>query len=102
MDVKAGSRFRSAVCDTQMVVVRAPAGSADLARGGHPVIGMDDEPDATATLDPDHAAGTAMGKRYVDPDGTIEVLVSKPGAGSLALNGVALALKDAKPLPASD
>jgi hypothetical protein len=102
MEFKAGSRFRSAVCDTQMVVVRAPAEAGELTCGGHAVIGMDEEPDAAATIDPAHSDGTAMGKRYVDPDGTIEVLVTKPGAGSLALNDVALALKDAKPLPASD
>ena len=102
MEFKAGSRFRSAVCDTQMVVVRAPVGAGELTCGGRTVIGMDDEPDAAATLDPEQAGGTAMGKRYVDPDATIEVLVTKPGAGSLALDGVALALKDAKPLPASD
>lgn len=102
MELKAGSRFRSAVCDTQMVVVRAPGEPGELSCGGHPVIAMDADPDGSLTIDADHAAGTAMGKRYVDEAGTIEVLVTKPGAGSLALDGVALALKDAKPLPASD
>jgi hypothetical protein len=40
-------------------------------------------------------------KRYTDAGGN-EVLVTKPGAGSLSLGDVPLALKDAKPLPASD
>jgi hypothetical protein len=43
-----------------------------------------------------------MGKRYVDADGAYELLCVKPGKGSLAVNGVALVIKDAKPLPASD
>jgi hypothetical protein len=43
-----------------------------------------------------------MGKRYVTADGTIELLCVKPGKGSLALNGVALQIKEAKPLPSSD
>lgn len=32
----------------------------------------------------------------------MEVLCTKPGQGTLALNGVPLPLKAAKPLPASD
>ena len=43
-----------------------------------------------------------MGKRYVDAGGQYELLCVKPGKGSLAVDGVALATKDAKPLPASD
>ena len=46
--------------------------------------------------------GTLIGKRYVDAAGTVELLCVKPGKGSLAIAGVALQLKDAKPLPASD
>ena len=42
-----------------------------------------------------------MGKRYV-AEGGVEVLVTKAGAGSLSLGRTALALKEAKPLPASD
>jgi len=102
VELKAGSRFRSTVCGTQMVVVRAPTEPGELFCGGHPVIAIDEEPAPGLTVDPDHAGGTAMGKRYVDGDGRIEVLVTRPGVGSLALDGVALAVKDAKPLPASD
>ena len=43
-----------------------------------------------------------MGKRYVDAAGTVELLCVKPGKGTLAADGVALLLKEAKPLPASD
>jgi hypothetical protein len=43
-----------------------------------------------------------VGKRYVDPDESIEVLCTKAGAGSLSIGDAALAVKGAKPLPASD
>ena len=55
-----------------------------------------------AASDPDHAEGTALGKRYVNADGDLEVLCVKPGDGSLALGDTALALKDAKKLPKTD
>ncbi len=42
-----------------------------------------------------------MGKRYVDESGA-EVLVTKPGAGSLSVGDIKLTLKEVKPLPASD
>jgi len=42
-----------------------------------------------------------MGKRYVDETGA-EVLVTKPGAGSLSVGETKLSLKEVKPLPASD
>ena len=53
-------------------------------------------------LDPSHAEGTQVGKRYADPDSGLEVLCTKAGDGSLALGGTRLALTDAKPLPSSD
>ena len=64
---------------------------------------MAEQPPAEkAALDPAFAAGTLLGKRYVDTDGAIELLCVKAGKGSLAIDGVALQTKDAKPLPSSD
>jgi hypothetical protein len=102
MELKAGSRWRSAVCDTEVVVVRAPTGTPLLECGGQPMIPHDMERPANAEVDPAYADGTQMGKRFADPDSGIEVLATKGGAGSLALDGKALPLKDAKPLPSSD
>ena len=51
--------------------------------------------------DPQFLAGTSMGKRYTDGEGA-EVLVTKPGNGSLSVGSTPLEIKDAKPLPASD
>ena len=58
-------------------------------------------PDGGA-LSADWSGGTVVGKRYVDDESGIELLGSKAGAGSLAVDGRALRLKEAKPLPASD
>ena len=43
-----------------------------------------------------------LGKRYCDEDGTVEVLCTKPGDGSVGVGQTAFGLKEAKPLPASD
>jgi hypothetical protein len=102
MELKAGSRWRSAVCDTEVVVVRAPTGTPSLECGGQPMIPHDAERPAGAEVDAAFAGGTQMGKRFADLETGIEVLATKGGAGSLSLDGVPFALKDAKPLPSSD
>jgi hypothetical protein len=43
-----------------------------------------------------------LGKRYTDDENLIEILCTRAGAGPLAVDGRVLALKTAKPLPASD
>jgi hypothetical protein len=98
--LKAGARFRSAVCDTHIMVIKAPAGEYDLCCGGVAMIA----PNATGsgTLDPAMAGGTLIGKRYVNADESIELLCTKGGQGSLSLNGVKLEVKQAKQLPSSD
>jgi len=100
-ELKAGARFQSAVCDSEVMVISAPAGDADLACGGAAMIAMDadksgDSPDAA------QSNGTQLGKRYVNEAGDLELLCTKPGAGSLSLGGQGLVLKEAKPLPSSD
>lgn len=101
MDLTVGSRWRSAVDDTEVIVVKAPSSPVDLECGGHPMV-------PAGTPSPGLAAaegrrdGTQLGKRYVDDEVAIEVLCTKPGEGTLAVAGRALALKEAKPLPSSD
>ena len=53
-------------------------------------------------LDEDYATGTEVGKRYTDVAGTLEVLCTNGGRGGLSLGGVALEVKAATALPASD
>ena len=95
--MKPGSRLKSATCSTEVVVIKFGSGSLEC--GGAPMA-----EDAIGDGSPDEAfsSGSVMGKRYVDAEGTVELLCVKPGKGTLALNGVALSLKEAKPLPASD
>ncbi len=102
MELKPGSRWKSAVCDAAFVVVRAPGGDVALACGGQPVVSLDGEIPTGLAIDPALSDGTLMGKRYEDVESGLELLVTKAGTGTLAVDGVVLPLKDAKPLPASD
>ena len=99
--IKNGTRLQSQVCDTQVIVVRTSDSLDDLRAGGVPMVPIDGIKDSGATMDPAFAEGNSMGKRYVDETGA-EVLVTKAGAGTLSVGSRALALKEAKPLPASD
>ena len=99
--LKPGSRIRSAVCDTEAMVIAAPADEVDVTCGGAPMIELDAEPGGAALAD-DAAEGTQLGKRYVNEAGDLELLCTKPGKGSLGAGGTLLVIKGAKPLPASD
>ena len=101
MQLKAGSRLKSGVCDTQVMVIAAPDGDLDLTCGGAPLVDVTaDSPGGEIAAD--HKNGTQIGKRYVNEAGDLELLCTKPGEGSLALGGAALSLKEAKALPSSD
>jgi len=101
MELKPGSRLRSTTCDTQVVIVRG-AGDLPVTCGGAPMVAADATPAEVGTPAAGHDGGTQLGKRYEDAGGLLEVLVVKPGAGSLALGDELLTLKAAKQLPASD
>jgi hypothetical protein len=102
MKLTPGSRLRSAVCDTEVVAVRAPAEDVDLRCGGQPMVPSGEGAPAGGALEAAFADGTVLGKRYTDGTGDLEVLCTKPGAGSLSLGNETLVLKEAKPLPSSD
>jgi len=100
--LKSGLRLKSAVCDTELMVIRAPAGvDAELFCGGVSMLSGTATADG-AQLDPALAGGTLIGKRYVDAQETFELLCTKGGKGSLVLNGTPLEVKIAKALPSSD
>jgi hypothetical protein len=99
--LKAGTRIKRAVCATELMVIQAPGGDVDVRCGGAPMLDMSAEASGAA-IDPALKAGSQIGKRYVDEGGTIELLCTKPGEGTLALGDAPLVLKEAKPLPASD
>jgi hypothetical protein len=100
--LKPGLRLKSAVCSTEIMVIRAPALDALLACGGAEMLGMTETATAGSAIDPAHAGGTLIGKRYVDALDRVEVLSTRGGDGSLALDGVSMTVKQAKALPSSD
>jgi hypothetical protein len=95
-------RLYSAVCTTELITVKAPPGDVDLTIGGVAAVAAAAERTESVGVAGGHDGGTAMGKRYTDESGAIELLCTKPGDGVPALGGELLVLKDAKALPASD
>lgn len=96
--MKPGTKLKSTVCDTEVMVIRAGEGTIEC--GGAPM--AEERPAERGAINPAFSEGTKIGKRYVDADGAIELLCVKAGQGSLSLDGTALQPKDAKPLPSSD
>jgi hypothetical protein len=99
--LKTGSRLRSAVCATEVMVVAAPQADVEITCGGVPMVAIDREPPG-GSVSPDAAKGTLLGKRYVNEAGDLELLCTKPGEGSLGVAGALLTVKEAKALPSSD
>ena len=65
MEIRAGSRLKSSVCQTEVIAVKAPGTEMDIRCGGVPMVDPTGSiPDDPSPLD---AAmnGTQMGKRYV-------------------------------------
>ena len=102
MELKPGSRWKSAVCDTEVVVVRATASPATLECGGHPMVAHASPKPEGLSVAAGHDAGTQAGKRFADDVSGLEVLCTKGGKGSLSIDGRAIGAKEAKKLPASD
>lgn len=99
--LKAGSRLKSAVCTTEVIVVKAPAREVAVSCGGSPMLGSDDD-NASAGESAGTGEPTLLGKRYVNAEEDLEVLCTKGGDGWLAVDEEPLVMKDAKPLPSSD
>jgi hypothetical protein len=101
MQLKAGTRLRSATDACEVVVVRAPAEPVDLRCGGHAFLAVDAE-GAAQSIEAGFDQGTQLGKRYSDDELGLEVLCTKAGEGSISVGETLLDVKGAKPLPASD
>lgn len=101
--LSAGTRLRSAVCTTQVVVIRVGDPAAVVECGGVPMTLVADAVETSDAVPRDgYDGGTKIGKRYGSASDPVELLCTKPGAGALSVNGTLLALREAKPLPASD
>jgi hypothetical protein len=98
-DYAVGTHLYSQVCSTQVIVVRAPSGPVALACGGVELTTQADQGNTVAAELT--GPGTQLGKRYATESG-LELLCVKAGAGALSVDGAAIPIKSAKPLPASD
>ena len=97
--MKTGTRLASAVCDTEVMVIRGA--EVELACGGAPMVEPGSERPGggpVAGLD----GGTDLGKRYAHDASGLQVLCVKPGSGTLTVAGVPLELMASKQLPSSD
>ena len=101
MELTVGARLRSAVSEAEVIVIRAQGGAVRVTCGGLPVLSGDDD-SPKREIQPGHEGVVVLGKRYVDESDTLELLCTKPGEGELAVDGLPLRLKSAKPLPSSD
>jgi len=105
MQLKPGTRLRSATDSTEVVVVRAPAQPVDLRCGGLTMVPIDAATDDRLPIQPGFDAGTQLGKRYGSDGaegGEVELLCTKAGDGSISIGEEVLAPKGSKPLPSSD
>lgn len=102
MKAKIGQTLTSTVDATTVVVVRWPDADLDLTCGGSAMVDAKEAVGTTGSPDPAQSAGTLLGKRYADEELGVELLCTKAGTGTLAVNGAPLPVKAAKPLPASD
>jgi len=99
--LRAGQKLHSAVCEAQVIVVRAPEDDVELGCGGAPLLDEGEELEG-ATLDVSLGDGPLLGKRYADEDLGLELLCNRAGQGALTVDGHPLLVKGAKPLPSSD
>ena len=103
MKPRVGQTLVSTVDSTTVIVVRCPDEDLEITCGGAPMVDAKDPSAGTkSTPDPAQMGGSQLGKRYADDELGIELLCTKAGDGTLAVNGTPLPLKGAKPLPASD
>ncbi|MDY0066781.1 MAG: hypothetical protein RBS02_10390 [Steroidobacteraceae bacterium] len=100
--LKAGTRAKCAVCDTEVMVVRTVPTEVLLTCGGVELIAMDGAKTPGPHTAADAGEAALVGKRYVNAEGAIELLCTKGGKGQLAVGGEPLSVKQTKPLPSSD
>ena len=98
--LKPGLRLKSAVCDGEVMIVKAI--DVTLTCGGAPMVARDEAAEAGGDPDPEHMYKCLIGKRYVNAEETLEVLCVKSGDGSFGYDGQMLMGKETKKLPSSD
>jgi hypothetical protein len=96
-----GTRWRSVNSTTEVVVTMGDEGT--LTCGGRPMQPAGDEarPEPSGRPPTDDVQ-TVLGKRYRSPDGTLQVLCVRQGAGTIGIDGSPLEMVKPRLLPASD
>ncbi|MFF3573351.1 MULTISPECIES: hypothetical protein [Nocardia] len=102
MILKVGQALASTTDATALIVVRAPTRDIALTCGGAEMVAGRAGVGDGSGISPAHRGGTLLGKRYVDEEAGLEVLCTKAGDASLAVDDRPLEVKQAKPLPSSD
>lgn len=95
-----GTRLKSTVCTTEIMVITAPPDEIEITCGGQPM--SQGDAGNGGSVHQDHAEGSVIGKRYTNEGGSLEVLCVKAGEGSLWAGGAAMKVKDATKLPKTD
>jgi hypothetical protein len=103
VELKSGMRLRSQVCSTEVIIIRPGRRPVQLECGGAPMTPMGVARMADGLPAARFSGGSKLGKRYTHPqDDSLEILVTKEGAGSLSDGPVELLIKQSRQLPASD
>ena len=98
MHLRVGARLRSATSAAELIIIRVPAEAVDIRCDGEPMVA----PDAVVAGGAATSGEIQLGKRYCTEDGSVELLCTKPGSGTLTVGGEVLGVKAPKAMPASD
>jgi hypothetical protein len=103
MKLRPGQVLASTVDTATLIVVRAPDQDVEVTCGGVPMWDPRSGGEGPAgTADDALLGGSLLGKRYAAEELGLELLCTKPGRGTIALDGIALPVLGPKTLPASD
>jgi hypothetical protein len=102
MELKPGSRWQSAVCDTEVVVVRPPASPVAFHIGGAGALPAGAGQPTKTGPDAALADGTLLGKRYADEATGLQLLCTRPGIGTITIDGRKVTVVAPRQMPASD
>ncbi|GAA5056826.1 hypothetical protein HNP84_007109 [Thermocatellispora tengchongensis] len=102
MKLTVGQTLVSTVDTTAMIVVRCPEEELTVTCGGREMVPQGAAPAAAPGTGTAEGGGAQLGKRYTVEGVAVELLCVKPGTHPVAVDGVPVSVKAAKPLPASD
>jgi hypothetical protein len=102
IELKIGLRLKSAVCSTEVIIIKRPALAGVLTCGDKPMQALPASASSEAQLLQPQPGAALIGKRYSDASSGLQVLCTKQGLGRLAFDGRTLETERPKALPSSD